>query len=168
MKITAVLLAAGQGTRMKSDLPKVLHPLCGRPMLWHVLEALKPATTEKPVVVVGHGAEAVQKYLGEIGRLCFAGATAWDRARRHAGRAFAQRQNGSCDRDLCRYAPAARRDLPAACRDTAPQPRTCDPADRHCRRPARLWAHRPQSPMGQCRPLSRNMSPHPSSSRSRN
>jgi bifunctional UDP-N-acetylglucosamine pyrophosphorylase / glucosamine-1-phosphate N-acetyltransferase len=64
MKVTAVLLAAGQGTRMKSDLPKVLHPLCGKPMLWHVLEALKLAATEKPVVVVGHGAEAVQKYLG--------------------------------------------------------------------------------------------------------
>ena len=65
MKVTAVLLAAGQGTRMKSDLPKVLHPLCGKPMLWHVLEALKDATTEKPVVIVGHGAEEVKKYLGE-------------------------------------------------------------------------------------------------------
>jgi bifunctional UDP-N-acetylglucosamine pyrophosphorylase / glucosamine-1-phosphate N-acetyltransferase len=65
MKITAVFLAAGQGTRMKSDLPKVLHPLCGKPMVWHVLEALRSATTEKPVVVVGHGAEAVQKYLGD-------------------------------------------------------------------------------------------------------
>jgi bifunctional UDP-N-acetylglucosamine pyrophosphorylase/glucosamine-1-phosphate N-acetyltransferase len=65
MKITAVLLAAGQGTRMKSDLPKVLHPLCGKPMLWHVLEALKSATTEKPVVVVGHGAQAVENYVGD-------------------------------------------------------------------------------------------------------
>jgi len=65
MKVTAVLLAAGQGTRMKSTLPKVLHPLCGKPMLWHVLEALKSAATEKPVVVIGHGAEAVQKYLGD-------------------------------------------------------------------------------------------------------
>ena len=65
MKVTAVLLAAGQGTRMKSDSPKVLHPLCGRPMLWHVLEALKAAATEKPVVVIGHGAEAVRKYLGD-------------------------------------------------------------------------------------------------------
>ena len=65
MKVTAVLLAAGHGTRMKSDLPKVLHPLCGKPMLWHVMEALKPATTEKPVVVVGHGAEEVIKDLGE-------------------------------------------------------------------------------------------------------
>jgi len=65
MKITAVLLAAGQGTRMKSDLPKVLHPLCGRPMLWHVLEALKSAATEKPVVIIGHGAEAVRKYVAD-------------------------------------------------------------------------------------------------------
>ncbi|HSL29159.1 MAG TPA: bifunctional UDP-N-acetylglucosamine diphosphorylase/glucosamine-1-phosphate N-acetyltransferase GlmU [Anaerolineales bacterium] len=65
MKITAVLLAAGQGTRMNSNLPKVLHPLCGKPMLWHVLEALRSATTEKPVVVVGHGAQEVQNYLGD-------------------------------------------------------------------------------------------------------
>jgi bifunctional UDP-N-acetylglucosamine pyrophosphorylase/glucosamine-1-phosphate N-acetyltransferase len=65
MKITAVLLAAGQGTRMKSDLPKVLHPLCGKPMLWHVLEALKSAATEKPVVIVGHGAQEVKEYVGE-------------------------------------------------------------------------------------------------------
>lgn len=68
MKVTAVLLAAGQGTRMKSDLPKVLHPLCGKPMIWHVLEALKEAVTEPPVVVVGHGAEAVTSYLGDSAR----------------------------------------------------------------------------------------------------
>lgn len=68
MKITAVLLAAGQGTRMKSDLPKVLHPLCGKPMLWHVLESLKEVTTDPPVVVVGHGAEAVTSYLGGSAR----------------------------------------------------------------------------------------------------
>ena len=66
MKVTAVLLAAGQGTRMKSEMPKVLHPLCGKPMVWHVLEALKSATTEKPVVIVGHGAQAVKDYVGEM------------------------------------------------------------------------------------------------------
>ncbi|MCC6298578.1 MAG: bifunctional UDP-N-acetylglucosamine diphosphorylase/glucosamine-1-phosphate N-acetyltransferase GlmU [Anaerolineales bacterium] len=64
MKVTAVLLAAGQGTRMKSSLPKVLHPLCGKPMMWHAMDALKFATTEKPVVVIGHGADEVKNYLG--------------------------------------------------------------------------------------------------------
>ena len=65
MKVTAVLLAAGQGTRMKSDLPKVLHPLAGKPMLWHTLQALNQVTTEKPVVVVGYGAEQVMEFVGE-------------------------------------------------------------------------------------------------------
>jgi len=65
MKVAVILLAAGQGTRMKSDLPKVLHPLCGKPMLWHVLEAVKAVTTEKPVVIVGHGAEQVISFVGE-------------------------------------------------------------------------------------------------------
>ena len=67
MKVTAVLLAAGQGTRMKSDLPKVLHPVAGKPMLWHVLHAMEQASSEKPVVVVGHGAEQVRDYVGENG-----------------------------------------------------------------------------------------------------
>jgi bifunctional UDP-N-acetylglucosamine pyrophosphorylase/glucosamine-1-phosphate N-acetyltransferase len=65
MKVAAILLAAGQGTRMKSDLPKVLHPLCGKPMLWYVLEAVKMVSTEKPVVIVGHGAEQVKSFIGE-------------------------------------------------------------------------------------------------------
>lgn len=65
MKITAILLAAGQGTRMKSSLPKVLHPVAGKPMIWHALQAIAQATTEKPVVVVGHGADEVTKYLGD-------------------------------------------------------------------------------------------------------
>lgn len=65
MKITAVLLAAGQGTRMKSSLPKVLHPVAGKPMIWHALQAIQNSTTEKPVVVVGHGAEKVTEYLGD-------------------------------------------------------------------------------------------------------
>jgi bifunctional UDP-N-acetylglucosamine pyrophosphorylase/glucosamine-1-phosphate N-acetyltransferase len=65
MKLSAVILAAGQGTRMKSDLPKVLHPLVGRPMAWYVLEAVSQVTASKPVLVVGHGAEQVQKALGD-------------------------------------------------------------------------------------------------------
>ena len=65
MRVTAVLLAAGQGTRMKSKLPKVLHPVAGRPMIWHALKAISQSTTEKPVVVVGHGADEVTNYLGD-------------------------------------------------------------------------------------------------------
>jgi bifunctional UDP-N-acetylglucosamine pyrophosphorylase / glucosamine-1-phosphate N-acetyltransferase len=65
MRVTAVLLAAGQGTRMKSNLPKVLHSVAGKPMIWHALEAISQSTTEKPIVVVGHGADEVTKYLGD-------------------------------------------------------------------------------------------------------
>jgi bifunctional UDP-N-acetylglucosamine pyrophosphorylase/glucosamine-1-phosphate N-acetyltransferase len=65
MKVAAVLLAAGQGTRMKSNLPKVLHSLAGKPMLWHTLQALNQASTEKPVVIVGHGAEQVREFVGD-------------------------------------------------------------------------------------------------------
>ena len=59
----AVVLAAGQGTRMRSRLPKVLHPLAGRTMLDHVLGALTDAGVEQRVVVVGHGAEQVEAAL---------------------------------------------------------------------------------------------------------
>ncbi|MFN2216681.1 MAG: bifunctional UDP-N-acetylglucosamine diphosphorylase/glucosamine-1-phosphate N-acetyltransferase GlmU [Anaerolineales bacterium] len=65
MKITAILLAAGQGIRMNSDLPKVLHPVAGKPMLWHALKAVADVSTEKPVVVVGHQADAVRDYIGD-------------------------------------------------------------------------------------------------------
>ncbi|MFI5053069.1 MAG: bifunctional UDP-N-acetylglucosamine diphosphorylase/glucosamine-1-phosphate N-acetyltransferase GlmU [Acidimicrobiia bacterium] len=63
--ISAVVLAAGEGTRMRSSTPKVLHPLCGRPMLLHVLDALVALPLERIVVVVGHGAEDVTKTLQE-------------------------------------------------------------------------------------------------------
>ena len=56
----AIVLAAGQGTRMRSRIPKVLHPVAGRPMIEHVLDALAGAGVERPVVVVGHGADAVE------------------------------------------------------------------------------------------------------------
>jgi bifunctional UDP-N-acetylglucosamine pyrophosphorylase/glucosamine-1-phosphate N-acetyltransferase len=63
--ISAVVLAAGEGTRMRSATPKVLHPLCGRPMLLHVLDALVTLPLERVVVVVGHGAELVTKTVQE-------------------------------------------------------------------------------------------------------
>jgi bifunctional UDP-N-acetylglucosamine pyrophosphorylase/glucosamine-1-phosphate N-acetyltransferase len=65
MRVTAVLLAAGQGTRMKSSQPKVLHTIAGKPMIWHALQAISQSTTEKPLVVVGHGADEVTRYLGD-------------------------------------------------------------------------------------------------------
>ncbi|WP_025693320.1 bifunctional UDP-N-acetylglucosamine diphosphorylase/glucosamine-1-phosphate N-acetyltransferase GlmU [Paenibacillus zanthoxyli] len=65
MKRMAVVLAAGQGKRMKSKLYKVLHPVCGKPMVGHVLDTVKATGCERSIVVVGHGAEAVQAYLGD-------------------------------------------------------------------------------------------------------
>jgi len=65
MKKMAIVLAAGQGKRMKSKLYKVLHAVCGKPMVEHVLDAVKEASVERSVVVVGHGAEAVQTVLGD-------------------------------------------------------------------------------------------------------
>ena len=68
MKTTAILLAAGQGTRMKSELPKVLHRICGKPMLWYTLEAARKAFSEKPVVIIGSGADQVRDLVGEAGK----------------------------------------------------------------------------------------------------
>ncbi|HEY4554015.1 MAG TPA: bifunctional UDP-N-acetylglucosamine diphosphorylase/glucosamine-1-phosphate N-acetyltransferase GlmU [Bacillaceae bacterium] len=59
----AVILAAGQGTRMKSKLYKVLHPVCGKPMVEHVVDNISHLNPEKTVTVVGHGAELVQTVL---------------------------------------------------------------------------------------------------------
>ena len=59
----AVVLAAGQGTRMRSALPKVLHPLAGRPMLDHVLAALAEAGIDRTVVVTGHEGDQVEAAL---------------------------------------------------------------------------------------------------------
>ena len=62
--VTAVIvLAAGQGTRMKSTLPKVLHPLAGRPLLWHALRAGAAVSPERLVAVIGHGREQVESSL---------------------------------------------------------------------------------------------------------
>ncbi|QGQ25436.1 NTP transferase domain-containing protein [Gimesia benthica] len=59
----AVILAAGKSTRMKSELPKVLHPILGRPMIDYVLDAARAAGCEKIVVIVGHKAEEVKTAL---------------------------------------------------------------------------------------------------------
>ena len=58
--LAAVVLAAGKGKRLKSSTPKVLHPICGKPALWHVLQLAKAARPDRIVVVVGHGGDAVR------------------------------------------------------------------------------------------------------------
>ena len=63
MTITAVVLAAGMGTRMKSDLPKVLCPVLGRPMIEYVLDALEAVGAKRIICVIGYRAEDVQKTL---------------------------------------------------------------------------------------------------------
>jgi bifunctional UDP-N-acetylglucosamine pyrophosphorylase/glucosamine-1-phosphate N-acetyltransferase len=67
MSLDVIVLAAGMGKRMRSDLPKVLHPLAGRPLLSHVLDAARALSPRRIVVVHGHGAEKV--------RVAFAGAS---------------------------------------------------------------------------------------------
>ena len=61
--LSAIVLAAGEGTRMRSARPKPLHLLCGRAMLLYVLDSLTECATARVVVVVGHGAERVTKKL---------------------------------------------------------------------------------------------------------
>jgi bifunctional UDP-N-acetylglucosamine pyrophosphorylase/glucosamine-1-phosphate N-acetyltransferase len=65
MRITAVVLGAGQGTRMRSELPKVLHPVLGHPLAWYALEAARQATQSRPVMVIGHAGEMVRQAFGE-------------------------------------------------------------------------------------------------------
>lgn len=61
----AVILAAGQGTRMKSKLYKVLHPVCGKPMVEHVVNHVQSVGVNRIVTIVGHGAEMVREHLGD-------------------------------------------------------------------------------------------------------
>ncbi len=60
-----IILAAGEGTRMKSVIPKVMHPLCGRPMLAYVLDLAKELKLKSTLVVVGHKREMLQELLAE-------------------------------------------------------------------------------------------------------
>jgi bifunctional UDP-N-acetylglucosamine pyrophosphorylase / glucosamine-1-phosphate N-acetyltransferase len=61
----AIILAAGQGTRMKSRLYKILHSVCGKPMVQHVVDQVSQVGVDRTVVVVGHGAEKVKEQLGD-------------------------------------------------------------------------------------------------------
>lgn len=59
-----IILAAGEGKRMKSKLPKVLHNVCGKPMIDHIIKAMNGANLNDLIVVVGHKAEVVKEHLG--------------------------------------------------------------------------------------------------------
>lgn len=68
-ELKAVILAAGKGTRMRSNLPKVLHKVGGREMLQHVLDAAGIAGAAEKIVIVGHGAELVETMVGAQGKI---------------------------------------------------------------------------------------------------
>ena len=72
MKLTIVILAAGMGKRMQSDLPKVLHTLAGKPMLAHVIDSAKQLKPVQIAVVVGHGADTVKAAFEQQTDLVFA------------------------------------------------------------------------------------------------
>src|SRR5688572_12260196 len=67
MALEIIVLAAGLGKRMRSDLPKVLHPLAGRPLLGHVLETARALSPRRIAVVHGHGAEQVRAAFNDAG-----------------------------------------------------------------------------------------------------
>lgn len=84
MSITAVILAAGQGTRMKSDLPKVLHQVGGKTMIGWVMDSLKQAGVQERIVVLGHGGAQVEEALQGQARI------AWQREQLGTGHAVMQ------------------------------------------------------------------------------
>ena len=61
--LAAIILAAGKGTRMESDLPKVIHPVAGKPTVQWVVDAVNEAGADRVILVVGHGAEIVQREI---------------------------------------------------------------------------------------------------------
>lgn len=90
--LVALVLAAGEGTRMKSDTPKVLHELCGYPMLFYILDAVSSLKPTKTVVVVGHRAQQVRDAV----------LTGWaERTGRHVEFAVQAEQLGTAHAVIC-------------------------------------------------------------------
>ncbi len=70
--VGAIIMAAGKGTRMKSDLPKVMHPACGHPMVRWVVDAAKAAGVNATTLIIGHGAELVRAAFERDASISFA------------------------------------------------------------------------------------------------
>ncbi len=101
MKVAAVILAAGQGTRMKSERPKVLHPIGGRPMLLRAVQTAEQVGANRLVVVVGHQAEAVVQAVGGRAETAL---QAQQLGTGHAVLQAADQLRGACDLVLVTYA----------------------------------------------------------------
>lgn len=93
-QLAVIVLAAGKGKRMKSDLPKVLHPVCGRPMIKILLDTLAHLNPARVVVVVGHKGEEVQSALGD-----YPVQFAWQREQLGTGHAVMMAREAMADFD---------------------------------------------------------------------
>jgi len=71
MKSTAIILAAGMGTRMKSKLPKVMHSICGKPMIGWIIDGVKDSGIGQTITVLGHGGEIVGEYIGDRSQIVY-------------------------------------------------------------------------------------------------
>ncbi len=70
MKLLPIILAAGQGSRMNSSLPKVLHPIGGKTMLQHVIDSCRQLDCEKLAVIYGHGGEQMHLHVDKLVTFC--------------------------------------------------------------------------------------------------
>ena len=103
-KLAAVILAAGQGTRMKSQLPKVLHPVAGRPMLSHVVKTAGSLGATPIVPVIGHGAAQVKQALAEEPLTFAFRKNSWERGTPYSARKTlckALQETCSCSVAMC-------------------------------------------------------------------
>ena len=153
MTVSAIVLAAGEGTRMRSARPKPLHMICGRAMVLHVIHALERlARRRAPSLVVGHGAERVTKKVQELApgvgqrRVRRAGRPARHRRRRRDrhDRVPRRRPRRRLDRRRAarRHPAAAARDARRAGRHPRRQRQRGDAAHQRARRPDRLRPRR--------------------------
>ena len=121
-----IVLAAGEGTRMKSSKPKILHELCGRALVDHMLTAARGLAPERLIVVVGHAREQVEAHLATTGPDARAVVQAQQNGTGHAVRTVLEsvgtiERHGPCH--LRRHAAAPHRDPGGAGRrPTRPRP----------------------------------------------